>query len=185
MRREIESWWPRVRRPAWNRGKTRHGEPTGQKPSPRESEALELLAKGCSNAEIARALGISVRTVKFHFSNLFKKSATKAELVRLRRARILLSRSAPPAIKLRVLRKPREQKPPSVTQRESTVLELLAKGLRSAKIATALGISDRTVKFHLSNLFRKSNTKNRINLLLWHLGGRVIPGPNREPSVWL
>jgi DNA-binding CsgD family transcriptional regulator len=49
-------------------------------PSPRESEVLSLLAKELNTAEIATALGIRPRTVKFHFKNLFEKSGTKSRM---------------------------------------------------------------------------------------------------------
>ncbi|MGD8806155.1 MAG: response regulator transcription factor [Chloroflexota bacterium] len=39
----------------------------------REREVLELIAQGKSNAEIARALVISVKTVRNHASNIFNK----------------------------------------------------------------------------------------------------------------
>lgn len=39
--------------------------------SPRELEVLEYLADGWSNAEIASALGIGTRTVRFHLENLY------------------------------------------------------------------------------------------------------------------
>ncbi len=38
---------------------------------PREIEILGYLADGWSNAEIASALGIGVRTVRFHLENLY------------------------------------------------------------------------------------------------------------------
>jgi DNA-binding NarL/FixJ family response regulator len=41
--------------------------------SPREVEVLRLLAAGLDNAEIARALFISVQTVKNHVSNILQK----------------------------------------------------------------------------------------------------------------
>jgi DNA-binding CsgD family transcriptional regulator len=39
----------------------------------RERDVLALLAEGCSNKEIARALGISVHTAKFHVGSLLDK----------------------------------------------------------------------------------------------------------------
>lgn len=39
----------------------------------RERDLLEALAAGSTNAEIARRLGISVNTVKFHLKNLYEK----------------------------------------------------------------------------------------------------------------
>ena len=41
--------------------------------TPRELEVLALLAEGDSNKEIARRLGISVHTVKFHIGSLLDK----------------------------------------------------------------------------------------------------------------
>ncbi|HKJ40097.1 MAG TPA: response regulator transcription factor [Anaerolineales bacterium] len=39
----------------------------------REIEVLKLLAEGCSNKQIADDLRITVRTVKFHTTNIYKK----------------------------------------------------------------------------------------------------------------
>ncbi len=41
--------------------------------SPREVEVLRLLAEGLSNKEIAQRLYITVRTVKYHTTNIFTK----------------------------------------------------------------------------------------------------------------
>lgn len=43
----------------------------------REYEVLQLLTKGCSNAEIAEKLFLSLSTVKTHASNLFVKMDVK------------------------------------------------------------------------------------------------------------
>jgi len=52
--------------------------------SAREQEILQLLAEGKSNKEVARALGISVKTAETHRSNIMRKAgiASLAELVR-------------------------------------------------------------------------------------------------------
>jgi len=41
--------------------------------TPREREVLELMAEGASNKMIARALGISVHTAKFHVGSVLDK----------------------------------------------------------------------------------------------------------------
>ena len=41
--------------------------------TPRELEVLGLLAEGASNKEIARRLGISVHTAKFHVGSVIEK----------------------------------------------------------------------------------------------------------------
>ena len=48
-------------------------EPAGEALTPRELEVLGLLAEGASNKAIARRLGISVHTAKFHVSSLLDK----------------------------------------------------------------------------------------------------------------
>jgi DNA-binding NarL/FixJ family response regulator len=45
----------------------------GGKPTPREQEVLGLLATGASNKMIARRLGISVATAKFHVAAVLAK----------------------------------------------------------------------------------------------------------------
>lgn len=55
------------------RGDARAGTPTSITLTPRESAVLQHLARGRSNKQIAAALGVSERTVKFHVSTLFTK----------------------------------------------------------------------------------------------------------------
>ena len=52
---------------------------------------------------------------------------------------------------------------PSLTPRERAVLDHLAHGLGNKQIATALGISERTVKFHVSSIFSKLGAGNRTD----------------------
>ena len=49
--------------------------------------------------------------------------------------------------------------------RELDVLASLAQGLRNKEIGEKLFITEYTVKKHLSNIYRKFNVKNRVNLL--------------------
>ena len=48
-----------------------------------------------------------------------------------------------------------------LTDRELEVLGLLSKGLANKQIAVALGISEHTVKFHVSSIYTKLNVTNR------------------------
>ena len=54
-----------------------------------------------------------------------------------------------------------EAAPEAVTQREMDVLQSIARGLSNKQIALALGISEHTVKFHLSSLYTKLGATNR------------------------
>jgi DNA-binding NarL/FixJ family response regulator len=62
--------------------------------SEREFEVLRLAAKGLPNKEIARRLGLSIRTVHSHLANIFMKmqvgSRTEAVLLALRQGMISL-----------------------------------------------------------------------------------------------
>ena len=50
-----------------------------------------------------------------------------------------------------------------MTSREIEVLELLTEGLPNKAIATRLGISDQTVKFHVSSICGKLGAANRTD----------------------
>jgi DNA-binding NarL/FixJ family response regulator len=50
---------------------------------------------------------------------------------------------------------------PALTPRERAVLEQLARGLGNKQIAAALGITERTVKFHVGALFEKLGASTR------------------------
>jgi DNA-binding CsgD family transcriptional regulator len=48
--------------------------------TPREREVLTLLAAGASNKAIARTLGVSVHTAKFHVASLTEKLGASGRL---------------------------------------------------------------------------------------------------------
>jgi DNA-binding NarL/FixJ family response regulator len=58
-----------------------------------------------------------------------------------------------------------------LTDRESEVLGLVAKGLANKQIAVALGISEHTVKFHVSSIYSKLNVTNRTEAVREGLRG--------------
>jgi DNA-binding NarL/FixJ family response regulator len=61
-----------------------------------------------------------------------------------------------------------------LTDRESEVLGLLAKGLANKQIAVALGISEHTVKFHVSSIYAKLSVTNRTEAVREGLRGGWI-----------
>jgi len=54
-----------------------------------------------------------------------------------------------------------------LTPREKEVLSILAKGFSNKEIANALFISEKTVKSHLNNIFRKLKVSRRIKAILY------------------
>ncbi|MCZ4335873.1 response regulator transcription factor [Shewanella colwelliana] len=54
-----------------------------------------------------------------------------------------------------------------LTGRERTVIQLVSSGARNKEIADKLCISEHTVKAHISSIFRKTQSRNRVELLRW------------------
>ena len=61
-----------------------------------------------------------------------------------------------------------------LTERESEVLSLLSMGLANKQIAVELGISEHTVKFHVSSIYTKLNVTNRTEAVRAGLRGGWI-----------
>ena len=58
-----------------------------------------------------------------------------------------------------------------LTKREDQIARLVAAGLSNLAIAERLGITERTVKAHLSSMYSKTSTTGRLGLaLLVHQG---------------
>ena len=54
-----------------------------------------------------------------------------------------------------------------LSAREMVIIGLVADGLTNQEIAEKLTISKRTVDNHVSNMFTKTGSKNRVALLNW------------------
>ncbi|HET7474460.1 MAG TPA: response regulator transcription factor [Dermatophilaceae bacterium] len=54
-----------------------------------------------------------------------------------------------------------------LSARELQVLRLVAQGLANKQVARALGISERTVKVHVTNIFRAIGVGDRTSAALW------------------
>jgi len=61
-----------------------------------------------------------------------------------------------------------------LTERELEVLNLLSRGLANKQIAVELGISEHTVKFHVSSIYTKLNVTNRTEAVRAGLRGGWI-----------
>lgn len=64
----------------------------------------------------------------------------------------------------------------NLTARETDILNLIARGLRNHEIAVALSLSDRTVQFHITNMFGKLGVRSRTEALLRGQALGLLPG---------
>ncbi|XOV80819.1 MAG: response regulator transcription factor [Aestuariibacter sp.] len=53
-----------------------------------------------------------------------------------------------------------------LSHREMQVLQYLMQGKSNKSIADQLYLSERTIKFHCSNIYKKLNIDNRTNLII-------------------
>ena len=56
---------------------------------------------------------------------------------------------------------------PGLTRREIEILQLVAEGYSNAQLAKMLWVTEQTVKFHLSNIYRKLGVANRTEASRW------------------
>ncbi len=70
-----------------------------------------------------------------------------------------------------------------LTRRELEMLACIAGGHSNREIARALWVTEQTVKFHLSNIYRKLNASNRTEASHWaHVNGLIPTKPGPVPT---
>jgi DNA-binding NarL/FixJ family response regulator len=96
------------------------------------------------------------------------KDAEPEELVRAVRAAARGESPLAPRVARAVLAS-RSGKPPEghVTAREGEVLDLVGEGLANKQIARRLGISEKTVKAHLTSVFQRLGVLSRTEAAIW------------------
>jgi DNA-binding NarL/FixJ family response regulator len=63
-----------------------------------------------------------------------------------------------------------------LTAREVEILQLVAEGLSNGEMARRLWVTEQTVKFHLSNIYRKLDVSNRTQAGRWAQMNGLLPG---------
>jgi NarL family two-component system response regulator LiaR len=72
---------------------------------------------------------------------------------------------------------------PDLTRREREILRLLAQGLSNSALANKLWVTEQTIKFHLSNIYRKLGVANRTEASRWaQVHGLLDDG--MPPEAW-
>jgi DNA-binding NarL/FixJ family response regulator len=71
----------------------------------------------------------------------------------------------------------------SLTEREREILHMVAAGATNAEIARALWITQQTVKFHVSNIYRKLGVANRTEACHYaHVNRLIAPRDQDAPA---
>lgn len=65
----------------------------------------------------------------------------------------------------------------TLTEREKEVLNCLVQGMSNKEIAQDLFISDKTVKIHVSNIFKKLDVKSRSQVVIYAVQNQLVPLP--------
>ena len=67
-----------------------------------------------------------------------------------------------------------EPQGPMLTEREQTILSSVAAGMTTAAISEQLWVSEHTVKFHLTNIYRKLGVPNRAGAVRYALENDLV-----------
>jgi DNA-binding CsgD family transcriptional regulator len=102
-----------------------------------------------------------------------RRASARRDRTGLGRARLVLGATGSRATGVRR----RRTRPDGLTRREVEVLQLVSSGMTNRAVARALWVTSETVKFHLSNIYRKLGVSNRVEASEWahenELGSRV------------
>jgi DNA-binding NarL/FixJ family response regulator len=70
-----------------------------------------------------------------------------------------------------------------LTKREREILQLVADGHSNSQLARMLWVTEQTVKFHLSNIYRKLDVANRTEASRWAQIHGLLDPAAPEPMV--
>jgi two-component system NarL family response regulator len=132
------------------------------------NSGLDLTTQLCRDHPDARVLVFSSfardedvhRAIRAGALGYLQKSAPRDELLQAVRIVARGKRFLPPDIAQRLAERLGKPEP---SGRELEVLALVAKGRSNKEIASALGVSDETVKTHVSNVMQKLNAQDRAH----------------------
>lgn len=113
-------------------------------------------------------IGVNGYVLKDSNSDVLKKA-----IVTICNGENYIQSSLVPYLKMKQEKKKQKQ-PDNLTHREMEVLKLLAKGLFNKEIADSLSISEKTVKNHVSSIFKKINVSDRTQAAVYAIKNNYI-----------
>jgi DNA-binding NarL/FixJ family response regulator len=146
-------------------------------PLPGEPGGLEVLRQARSSVEKLRAIVLSTHHDPSHIDGALAAGAS-AYVVKTAHpddvasaVRQAFNHSVFLSVPARVDSGPAQQakpeRPGDLTRRELEILKLVAEGHSNAALARMLWVTEQTVKFHLSNIYRKLDVTNRTEASRW------------------
>jgi DNA-binding NarL/FixJ family response regulator len=103
------------------------------------------------------------------------KDATPDELVRAVRSLMQGGAALEPGVAARLLGRMSEGDPEELSARELEVLRLLVAGASNKSVAAQLGLSENTVKSHISRIFGKLRVQSRAEAVAVALQRGIVP----------
>src|SRR4051812_33155989 len=97
---------------------------------------------------------------------------------------IFLASSTSAAASVAPVREVPEMPATELTRREHEILKLVAEGYSNSHLAKMLWVTEQTVKFHLSNIYRKLDVANRTEASRWAQVHGLLPA-QRETEATL
>ena len=71
----------------------------------------------------------------------------------------------------------------TLTRRQGQIVSLVSQGFKNKEIATAMGITEGTVKVYLYKLFRKLGMNDRLDMALYGLKNLFVAQSARRPTL--
>jgi DNA-binding NarL/FixJ family response regulator len=101
-------------------------------------------------------------------------SVLKKAIFCIHRGEAFIQPELAPVLKLKLEEKNSQTEDDALTKREIEVLKLLAEGLFNKEIAYMLAISEKTVKNHVSNIFKKINVSDRTQAAVYAIKNNLV-----------
>jgi NarL family two-component system response regulator LiaR len=161
-------------------------------PLPGDVGGLEVLRQGRTDVAKLRAIVLSSYHDPAHIDSALAAGAAAyvvktahpddvASAVRQAFEHSVFMPGSQPTVGVPEARPVRRERPGGLTRRELEILKLVAEGHSNAALARMLWVTEQTVKFHLSNIYRKLDVTNRTEASRWAQLNGVLT--SEEPSV--